>query len=60
VGAFRALSGDGNAGEGFAVFEATVLEEDESALSDELREHAVRVANPSSSREGIFVIELER
>jgi hypothetical protein len=42
------------------VFDATAREEVESALADELREHAVRPANISGSREVILVIELER
>jgi len=38
---------------------ATALEA-ESALLDELREHAVRPANASNNREVNFVIDLER
>jgi len=60
VGAFWPLSVDGNAGGALTVFEATVLEEVESAPADELREHAVRPANASNSREVNFVIEIER
>jgi len=60
VGAFRAVSVDGNTGEALTVFEAIVLKEDESELSDELREHAVRPANASTTREVILVIEIER
>jgi hypothetical protein len=37
-----------------------VLEEVESALTDELREHAVRLADVRRSREVNLVIELER
>jgi hypothetical protein len=51
---------DGNTGEALTVFEPIVLKEDESELSDELREHAVRPANASTKREVILVIEPER
>jgi hypothetical protein len=54
------VAGDGDAGDALTVFEATVLEEDESALSDELREHAIRPANAGSRREVNLVIDPER
>jgi hypothetical protein len=54
------VSREGTAGEALTVFEATVLEEEGSALPDELREHAVRPANASNCRKANFVIEIER
>jgi hypothetical protein len=60
VGAFREVSADGGAGDSLAAFIAIVLEAAESALPDELREHAVRQANASNGREVNFVIEIER
>jgi hypothetical protein len=60
VGALGTLSGELGAGEALTAFEATVLEEDVSALPAELREHAVRPANASIRRKENFVIEIER
>ncbi|HEV7839577.1 MAG TPA: hypothetical protein VGO75_16020 [Gemmatimonadaceae bacterium] len=46
--------------EELTAFAAMVFEEVESALADELREHAVRLADVRRSREVNLVIELER